>query len=153
MKDLILEADPRKHGIDASIWNTKELREHFRRSGRSISSETIRRCLREMGARYVNARQAYSETDRKAWKDFVRVLISTMNYDPNVIYSIFEQEIPMSLGKNCGWTFEKRIARGGTEQDMNGEDSKEGGLKKEPPARKIEKNKEIEPLLRVSKKD
>lgn len=159
IKDLILEGNPRKHGIDSSTWNTKELRDYFLKEGKCISQETIRRCLKDMGARYVRTKQAYSEEDKKAWEDFVRVLISTMNYDPKVIYPLFEKEVPLGTCKNYGWMFEKRrIAKESEqddteEQDAEGQDEEDKDKKKESSLKKSEKYKEIEPIIIISGQD
>ena len=55
MKRVLNENDPGKHGINSSIWTCTELRLHFQKRDIAVSEETIRRCLREMGARYVKA--------------------------------------------------------------------------------------------------
>jgi len=119
LKELLREGDPRKHGINAASWNTKELRDYFSKRGKSVSKETIRRCLREMGAKYVKVRTTSSESERKTWEDFVRVLVGTMRYDPDSILPLFESEFPMPP-KGChGWTLDRKpIAKRRSEADV-----------------------------------
>ena len=60
IKRLLDENDPSKQGINSSTWTCTELRLYFQKKGIAVSEETIRRCLREMGARYVKATLEYS---------------------------------------------------------------------------------------------
>ena len=62
IRHLVDENDPGKHGINSSTWTCTELRIYFGRKGMTVSEETIRRALVEMGARYVKATPEYAET-------------------------------------------------------------------------------------------
>jgi transposase len=108
IRALLSEGNPKMHGIDADFWNTKELGEYFSKKGKKVSQETIRRCLRRMGARYRKASKA-SDADRKKWEEFLEVLVATMKYDPQSVLSIFDNEIPLPSGNSRGWTFKKKL--------------------------------------------
>jgi transposase len=152
IRELIIEGDPRAHGIDASAWNTKALREYLCKRGKRISQETVRRCLKKIGARYIKREDAYTEAERKAWKDFVRVLISTLNYNPEVIYPLFEKEIPMPSDKNYAWILDSGPLMKDFGQSIDDE-LEEQKPKKGPAIKKTEKDKEIEALLNISQKE
>lgn len=110
IEELLKEGDPKKHGMSASVWNTKELQEYFRGKGKKVSKETIRRCLREMGARYVKVKPTGGEAERKSWEDFIRVLVGTMRYDPDSILPLFESEFPLPPKSSHGWTLDRRVS-------------------------------------------
>ena len=86
MKRLIDESDPEKHGINSSTWTCTELRIYFRKKGISVSEETIRRCLRKMGAHYVKAALEYAETFNdevvKEREEFARAFIEDVKAKP-----------------------------------------------------------------------
>lgn len=111
IRDLVTEGNPKKHGINASIWNTKELREYFYKKGKNVSQETIRRCLKEMGARYVKVDLENVKDDIKMKEEFVKKFVDVMKYNPSLIM-LFEDELlaDSSPKRSCTWTFEKRLA-------------------------------------------
>jgi transposase len=107
IRALINEGNPKKYGIDAQSWNTKEIKIYFSKEGKELSRETIRRCLREMGARYVKTSQASTEADRDRWEEFVKVLVTTLEYNPRSILPLFEDEGP-GQNESQRWTFDKK---------------------------------------------
>lgn len=119
LKELVDEGDPRKHGIEASFWNTRDLKEHFGKRGKKVSQETIRRCLKEMGARYVKADLDYEGSGRKKRQEFLRQFLDDMKCNPYSAYSVFtlfenmlieDEMLSECAPKICyGWTFERKL--------------------------------------------
>ena len=58
LKQLLKENNPKKHGVNASFWDTKELQIYFKKQNRDISRETLRKYLKQLGARSKTARVA-----------------------------------------------------------------------------------------------
>lgn len=111
IKELIDENNPKKHGINASFWDCRELQKYFSQRGKNISQETIRLHLKEMGARYVKAQLHYSEADIKAQEKFARQFFKDMKTKKNSIVVLFQDEMSVSCSprKGYGWTFEERL--------------------------------------------
>jgi len=64
IKHLIDENDPKKYGLNASTYTTKELKEYFLRfHNKLIDEETIRSHLKRMGAHYIKSQLRYDEAD------------------------------------------------------------------------------------------
>ncbi len=104
IRKLISEGVPKKHGIEAEFWNTKELREYFSKKGRRVSQETLRRYLKEMGAKYVKAEG--EQSGRKSGDEFAWQFVEDMKFMPYSLLNIFdESELPK---RSSGWTFQKR---------------------------------------------
>ncbi|MCL5253657.1 MAG: transposase [Candidatus Thermoplasmatota archaeon] len=125
MKRLLDENDPVKHGINSSTWTSTELRLHLHKSGIAISEETIRRCLREMGAHYVRATlecaetystDAFSKREKLARK-FIRDMSAKL--DDAVILEEDEMSIDSSHNGGYGWAFGQRLTLR-TPQRMHG---------------------------------
>ena len=112
---MLDENDPSKQGINSSTWTCTELRLYFQKKGIAVSEETIRRCLREMGARYVKATLEYAETYSadvvREREEFARQFTRDMNAKPEDVVILFEDEMPIDRSHNgCyGWTFEERL--------------------------------------------
>lgn len=103
IRTLISENDPKRHGIEAEFWNTKELKRYFSRKGKRVSQETLRRYLKEMGAKYVKSEGESS--GRRSGEEFAWQFVEDMKFMPYSLLSIFEEEqLPK---KNPGWTLEK----------------------------------------------
>ena len=115
MKHLLDENDPGKHGVNSSTWTCTELRLYFQKKGSAVSEETIRRCLRRMGARYVKATLEYAGTysadSVMEREEFARQFMKDMDAKPDDVVILFEDE--MSIGRShnggYGWTFAKRL--------------------------------------------
>lgn len=111
IRSLIEENDPKKHGINASSWDTKEIREYFARKGVDVSRETLRTALIEMGAKYVKATLKYAEADLEAQKEFARKFFMESEDNMNKALIFFEDEMSAgcSARKGYGWTFGDRL--------------------------------------------
>jgi transposase len=111
LKKLVEENNPRKHGINASAWDTKELQAYFMRQGKLVSRELLRTELLKMGGHYIKAQIAYSQADEQQRIEFARKLLKEAVSLSNNAVLLFEDE--MSAGcsprKGYGWTFEKRL--------------------------------------------
>lgn len=104
IRKLISENDPKRHGIEAEFWNTKELKRYFSMKGKIVSQETLRRYLKEMGAKYVKPEGEPS--GKRSSDDFAWQFVEDMNFMPYSLLSIFDEEqIPK---RNPGWTLGKR---------------------------------------------
>ncbi len=106
IKRLLDENDPGKHGINSSTWTCTELRLYFQKMGITVSEEAIRRCLREMGARYVKATLEYAETYSadvvREREEFARKFIGDMNAKPDDVVVLFEDEMSIDRSHNGG---------------------------------------------------
>lgn len=111
IKNLVEENNPKKHGINASFWDTKELQVYLMKNEKKVSRETIRSSLRGMGARYVKAQLLYPEADEKRRREFAEQFRREMASKPASVIVLFQDE--MSAGcsprKGYGWTFEERL--------------------------------------------
>ena len=115
IKRLLDENDPSKQGINSSTWTCTELRLHFQLKGIAVSEETIRRCLREMGAHYVKATLEYAETYSddvvREREEFARQFMKEMKAKPDDAVVLFEDEMSVDRSHNggYGWTFGQRL--------------------------------------------
>lgn len=109
IKNLIKENNPKKHGISASFWDTKEIQTYFRMQGREISRETIRTCIKAMGARYVKSQIKYHEADIEQQRAFARKFFEEKKTTSAIILFHDEMSACCSAQKGYGWTFEKRL--------------------------------------------
>jgi len=111
IKKLIKEGNPQEHGINANAWTCKELRIYFLNKGKDVSEESLRVCLKRMGAKYVKATLRYAEADLKEQRKFARRFLRDMNTKPNSIVVLFEDEMSAntSARRGYGWTFEERL--------------------------------------------
>lgn len=111
IRNLIEENDPKKHGINASAWDTKELKEYFARKGCDISREALRTALHELGAKYVKATIKYAEADLEAQKEFARKFFMEAEENRNKALIFFGDEMSAgcSARKGYGWTFGDRL--------------------------------------------
>lgn len=92
MKELIDEDDPKKHGINMSQWDTKGLMIYFAEKGNSVSRETIRLALHELGAHYVKAVHRYAEANRLEQIRFVKTELKRINSTSEDTAVLFEDE-------------------------------------------------------------
>ena len=67
IRRLIDENDPKRYGINASSYTTRELQIYFAKvKGKFIDEETFRVHLISTGAHYVKAQLRYTEADQKS---------------------------------------------------------------------------------------
>lgn len=111
VKKLVKGSTPQEHGINASAWTCKELRLFFLGRGKDVSEESLRVCLKRMGARYVKATLKYAEADLKEQEKFARKFMRDMRAKSNSIVVLFEDEMSAntSARRGYGWTFEERL--------------------------------------------
>jgi len=111
IRNLIEENNPKKHGINASAWDTKELQHYFEGRGMQVSRESLRTALICMGARYVKATLKYAETDLEKQKEFaLKFFMENRKVSGNALV-FFEDEMSAgcSARKGYGWTFGDRL--------------------------------------------
>ncbi|MEM2956854.1 MAG: IS630 family transposase [Candidatus Jordarchaeaceae archaeon] len=92
IRKLVEENDPTKHGINASFWDCRELRLYFLRRGKTVSQETVRRCLKSMGARYVKAEIEYAEADEDEREKFARQFLQDLASKPDSVVVLFQDK-------------------------------------------------------------
>jgi transposase len=111
IRNLIEENDPKKHGINASAWDTKELMHYFAARGVQISRESLRTALLEMGAKYVKATLKYAEADLEKQREFARQFFMETEQNMRKALVFFEDEMSAgcSARKGYGWTFGDRL--------------------------------------------
>lgn len=111
IKRLVEEGDPKKHGINAGVWDTKELQTYFALRGKSVSRDAIRVTLKSMGAHYVKADVHYAEASLKLQKKFAHLFFEALASKPDDVVVLFADEMSASCSpkKGYGWTFEKRL--------------------------------------------
>ncbi len=113
--DLVHEGDPRAHGIESDYWSTKDLRDCLRDMGTDVSQETIRRFLRDMGARYI---KPGSDEDTSSADSLIEAcerltpatkLIDSLRMDMPTLAALLDDEIFSTdpQKKSCGWVFDK----------------------------------------------
>lgn len=111
IEELVRENDPKKYGMNASFWDTKELQAYFSKDDRNVSREAIRLCLKKMGARYVKADIEPTQADPKLQEEFARQFAADLAQKDDSDVFLFHDE--MSAGcsprRGYGWTFEKRL--------------------------------------------
>ncbi|MEM3650330.1 MAG: winged helix-turn-helix domain-containing protein, partial [Candidatus Jordarchaeaceae archaeon] len=81
-----------KHGINASFWDRRELRLYFLRRGKTVSQETVRRCLKSMGARYVKAEIEYAEANEDEREKFARQFLQDLASKPDSVVVLFQDK-------------------------------------------------------------
>lgn len=109
IKHLLEENNPKKHGINASFWDTKELQMYFKKQNITISRETLRKCLKQLGARYVKAVIKFPEADIEKQKEFAKKFFENNKSGSSIILFQDEMSAWCSARKGYGWTLEKRL--------------------------------------------
>ena len=111
IKRLIDENGPKKYGINASSYTTKELQLYFMKyMGKHINEETIRVHLIKTGAHYVKAQLRYKEGDERRQMEFAQNLLFLLKSgDFTKILFIDEMSISTSAHNGYGWTYEQRL--------------------------------------------
>ncbi|MBD3209980.1 helix-turn-helix domain-containing protein [Candidatus Micrarchaeota archaeon] len=112
IKILVEKSNPREHGMEMDFWNTRALQKYFVSRGKDVSQETIRRTLKEMGAKYVKPRP---ETRRAGTGKHRELAGKLYNADgelnPYALLVLLDEEIPKSGSeKNAfGWKFQRKL--------------------------------------------
>ena len=106
---LLEENNPKKHGINASFWDTKELQIYFKKRNIDISRETLRKYLKLLGARYVKAVIKFPEADIEKQKEFAKRFFENNKSGSAIILFQDEMSAWCSARKGYGWTLDKRL--------------------------------------------
>lgn len=109
IRRLLKENNPKKYGVNASFWDTKEFQMHFRKQCTEISRETLRRYLKKIGARYVKAVLRYPEADIEQQKEFAKEFFEETNSTSAIVLFQDEMSAGCSPRKGYGWTLDKRL--------------------------------------------
>ncbi|MEM3564636.1 MAG: helix-turn-helix domain-containing protein [Candidatus Jordarchaeaceae archaeon] len=89
IRRLVEENDPKEHRVNASFWDCRELRLYFLRRGKTVSQETVRRCLKSIGARYVKAEIGYAEADEDGREKFAQQFLQDLASKPDSVVVLF----------------------------------------------------------------
>lgn len=111
IKRLLDEKDPKKYGISASQYTTKELQFYFAKyRGKLIDEETFRIHLINTGAHYVKAQLRYKEGDQKRQIDFAHNLLFLLKkgYFTKILF-LDEMAVATSARNGYGWTYDQRL--------------------------------------------
>ena len=111
IRRLIDENDPKKYGINASSYTTKELQLYFAKyKGKFVDEETFRVHLIESGAHYVKAQLRYKEGDLKRQIEFAQNLVFLLkNGFFTKILFVDEMSVSTSARNGYGWTYNQRL--------------------------------------------
>jgi len=111
LRELVLEAEPEKRGVKAAYWSTKELRDYLAAQGRRVSQETVRRCLRRMGAVYIKPDEVECAEEKPPPADRLPEsmrLIDNIRFNPHSLALLFDDDLfSTQAQKRAGWTFGK----------------------------------------------
>ncbi len=111
IKRLLDEKDPKKYGINASQYTTKELQFYFAKCrGKFIDAETFRVHLVNTGAHYVKAQLRYKEGDQKKQIEFAQNLLFLLKneYFTKILF-LDEMSVSTSTRNGYGWTYDQRL--------------------------------------------
>lgn len=111
LRELVMENEPQKHGVKARSWSTKDLRDYLAKTGIRASQETIRRCLRGMGAIYVKGQDCADDENQAAAQGrlpgSIR-LIDNLRFNPHSLALLFDDDLfPPEAMKKGGWMFKR----------------------------------------------
>lgn len=108
---LIEENNPKKHGVNAGLWDTKELQLYFAMHGQVVSRDALRVALRNMGAHYVKAILTYNEANLQKQREFAKQFFENLEGKPTNVVVLFEDEASIAClpRKSYGWTLAKRL--------------------------------------------
>lgn len=120
LKKLVKENEPQKYDINASFWDCRELQKYFLMKSKEVSQDTIRRYLKQMGARYVKAVLHYAEADEQVQRNFAERFLEQLRAKPNSVLVLFQDEMSAETSprKGYGWTFEKRLVVEAPQKDV-----------------------------------
>jgi len=111
IRHLLDENDPKKRGINASSYTTKELQLYFAKyRGKFIDEETFGVHLISTGAHYVKAQLRYKEGDLKRQIEFAQNLVFLLNNECfTKILFVGEMSVSTSARNGYGWTYNQRL--------------------------------------------
>ncbi len=111
IRRVIDENDPKKYGINASSYTTRELQLYFAKCrGKIIDEETFRIHLVATGAHYIKAQLRYKEGDLKRQIEFAQNLLFLLETgDFTKILFIDEMSVSTSARNGYGWTYNQRL--------------------------------------------
>lgn len=111
IRRLLDEKDPKKYGINATAYTTKELQFYFLKyRGKFIDEETFRVHLINTGAHYVKAQLRYKEGDQKKKIEFAQNLQFLIeNGTFTKILFLDEMAVSTSAQNGYGWTYDQRL--------------------------------------------
>lgn len=114
--DAVNGGEPRAHGIETEYWSTKDLCSLLRKRGRRVSQETVRRFLRDMGARYIKPGSDEDFSERRGGHPGAcerlsppNRLIENLKLNQHSLAALLDDEFLLGdpQKKNCGWVFGK----------------------------------------------
>ena len=111
IRRLIDENDPKKYGINASSYTTKELQFYLAKyRGKFIDEETVRVHLINTGAHFVKAQLRYKEGEIKKQMGFAQNLLFLIK-DGLFTKIVFVDEMAVSTSARSGygWTYNQRL--------------------------------------------
>lgn len=108
---LVDENNPREHGINASMWDSRSLRLWLEEKGIEVTGERIRQLLIANGFKYVKAEFQPIQADEKKRQEFKEKFAELLSELPKWTSILFLDEMSSSLGskKGYGWTRQKRL--------------------------------------------
>ena len=111
IKKLLAENDPKKHGLNAHCWDTKELQAYFASKEKQYSRESIRTALHGLGAHYVKAQFEFREAITEEQEAFATRFFQDMAMKPDTVVVLFQDEMSARTtpNKGYGWTLNKRL--------------------------------------------
>jgi len=110
IKHLLDENEPKKYGINASSYTTKELQLYFAKKGKFIDEETIRVHLIKTGAHYIKAQLRYKECDENKQMEFAQNFLFLLNngFFTKILF-LDEMAVYTSARNGYGWTYNQRL--------------------------------------------
>ncbi len=111
IRRILDENDPKKYGINASSYTTRELQIYFMKyKDKFIDEETFRVHLIDTGAHYVKAQLRYKEGDQKRQIEFAQnFLFLLKNGAFTKILFLDEMSVSTSARNGYGWTYDQRL--------------------------------------------
>ncbi|MEM3562523.1 MAG: hypothetical protein QXR19_04800 [Candidatus Jordarchaeaceae archaeon] len=107
IRRLVEENDPTKHGVNASFWDCRELRQYFLKKGKNCFPRNSKTMPEKYGARYVKAEIEYAEANEDEGEKFARQFLRDLASKPDSVVVLFQDEtaVGCSPRKGYGWTF------------------------------------------------
>lgn len=111
---LVDENNPRKHGMNCSFWDCRELQKYFLMRGTILSRESIRIVLKKNGFRYVKAEYEYALADEAKKTLFLQEFGQFLQTREKGTTVLFGDEMTSALHPKNGYTWtrkEKAVVR------------------------------------------
>lgn len=109
---LVDENNPREHGINASMWDSRSLSLWLKEEkGIDVTEERIRQLLVANGFKYVKAEFEPIQADENKRQEFKEKFAEVLRELPKWASVLFLDEMSSSLGskKGYGWTRQRRL--------------------------------------------